>query len=342
MGVKCTVPIYQDSDSSKVNALIELANECRYYQPDDLIRINKQALDLSKKTDYQYGEALALKGIANYYYDNAQYDSALFYLEKAERIFVGLDEKEELMDIFGMYCYLCVAQGEYNKAIESGLRALKSADDIGGREGVLNANSFIGYVYFSIGDLDESLEHYFAALAIAMEEPENNAKIASLKSDIARIYGEMKEYEQAKKYYTEAAELLETETDPYLTGIARLNVAESLNCEERYNEAIKEYVNSYLIISGLNDQSTTSRILSRIIKVYINGMISGLSMNNAKLSINEAGFENIETFYSKQLPYLKNQATGMSLLFVFNHYPVYIFPQPGILRHLRQINALSH
>jgi signal transduction histidine kinase/ActR/RegA family two-component response regulator len=287
-------PVFFDSDTSRINTLIELANECRFYYPDDLMRYNKEALDLSQKTEYQYGEALALKGIADYYYHNSRYDSAMIYLEKAELIFKKLEKTEELMDIIGMYCYMCVAQGEYNKALESGLRALRSADDLGGHHELLDANSFLGYVYCSIGDYEKSLEHYFAALAMAIEEKDNNAQIASLKSELARVYEKMEKRSLAIEYYNDAARLLKNEPDAYLQGIARLNQAESLYCQGFYGSALETFFASYSAIRGLNDHRTSTRILSRIGTVYPQFAKNDGDLRPVDALIRNAGFDDIE------------------------------------------------
>ena len=85
----------ETEDSIRIQMMIELANECRYYFPEDIVRYNEEAFILSEEANYSLGSGLALKGLGNYYADKGNYDSAMRYYMKAELVFKKLGNKKQ-------------------------------------------------------------------------------------------------------------------------------------------------------------------------------------------------------------------------------------------------------
>ncbi len=180
-----------NNDTARVNILIEMADECRYNFPEDVKLFNDQALQLAQASDYSLGEGLASKGLGKYHYDIGQYDSAMYYYNRAEMIFRGMDDKKELSNVMADYCYVCVAQGEYNKALEAGLSSLQLAGEIGDQEELQRASAFLGFTYHSAGNKDEALQYLSNAVDIARERGDIEGT-ATILRDIAIVYDDDK------------------------------------------------------------------------------------------------------------------------------------------------------
>ncbi len=282
-----------NNDSLKIQMLLEMANECRYYAPDDLRRFNRQALLLSEKTNFSLGEGLALKGLGKYFYDLGKYDSAMYYYTEAELRFREIGDKKELSNIKADFCYVCVAKGEYNKALDAGLSALQLAEETGDKEVLQNAYAFIGFTYFSSGNTENALEYLMNGLEIA--EQRNDTKgIAFLKRDMAITYDESGEYDKAIKYYNESAELFRNLNDRRSLGIALFNIAEVYRCQDNLNEAIKSFHECFLIASELADNTGKNLVLINLANTYIEMFRKGNSMVVADEMIKQTGFQNID------------------------------------------------
>ena len=302
-----------ESDSSRMQILIEMANECRYYYPEDLRRYNQQALQLAEKNDYSLGEGLALKGMGKYFYDMGQYDSADYYYNRAELVFRGMDDKKELLNILADYCYVCVAQGEYNKALDAGLSALQMAEEIGNEPELQNANAFLGFTYHSSGDKEEALKYLFTGLEIAQNR--NDIKgVATIKRDIAIVYDDYKDYDLAIKYYSESADLLKQLNDNRSLGIAMFNIAEAYRCQGDFNNAIIGFYDSYQLVTKLNDVTGKTLLLLKLAKTYIDMQKNGLALIKANQIIHQAGYSDIDNLLMSSAKQLEKNNNKNDLL----------------------------
>jgi len=139
----------QYDDTTRVQELINLANECRYYYPESQAGYAREALEISKKTNYSLGEGLALKGLGKYFFEQGNYDSSLYYYTKAKLVFSNLGNNKELSNVIGDYCFLCINKGEYNKALEAGLTAMQIAQEMKDEEELQYTYAHLGYTYYS-------------------------------------------------------------------------------------------------------------------------------------------------------------------------------------------------
>src|SRR5680860_514356 len=67
--IKRSQPGFTTKDTLYIDLINALGNEMRFYNSDSLLKLSKQALDLSKSTDYKFGENKALLGLGDYYSD---------------------------------------------------------------------------------------------------------------------------------------------------------------------------------------------------------------------------------------------------------------------------------
>lgn len=316
-----------EDDSVRVQVLIDLAKECRYNDPEDLKRYNQEALKLSEKNEYTLGEGLALKGMGSYYFDRAEYDSAIYYFNRAELIFGNLGDNSELTDVIGSYCFLCVAQGEYNKAFEASLRALEIAEESKDEYNIEKAFTFIGFIYYSIGKQEEALVYYEQANKIAIKRNDLES-LSSIKSKMAMVYDRLGDYEAAIKLFNEASEIIKNAGNPQLISFAMFNKAESYRCQGNMKLAIETYFKSYKITSGLYDQVGKVLLLSRISYSYLDQLKKGYSMDQLDKLINTAGFNSIDHLLLSTIEKLESSNNKNDLIF-FHESLIELYKQRG-------------
>jgi serine phosphatase RsbU (regulator of sigma subunit)/Tfp pilus assembly protein PilF len=132
---------------------------------DDCLKLVTEAMEASQKTQYRKGEAKATITIAFYKWMKADYDSSLIYTYR------GADICKELKDWEGVgfatvvsgYCY--IGKGNYSKAYELLLEALKLVHDMPPSEGRGWTIYAHGVFHFETKNYDESIRFYSEALA---------------------------------------------------------------------------------------------------------------------------------------------------------------------------------
>lgn len=300
-------------DTSRVQELIDLANECRYYFPESQEGFVREALQISKETNYSLGEALALKALGNYFFELGNYDSSYKYYTQSKSILSSLGNKKELSNVFGDYCYLCINKGEYNKALEAGLTALQIAGQSKDIEQLQLTYSYLGYTYFSIKNMEEAA--YYLNLGLDIANTRNDLKgKARILSYLALVFEFQDNLERAAEYFSEAAHLLQNEVDKHSLGIAFFNLGESFRCQNENKKALQNYILSYSYLSRLNDQDTKTIILMRIAKVYIKMLQSGNLENETAILLQETGFANVDKLLSATCKKLKNSNNKDNML----------------------------
>lgn len=287
-----------DSDSTRIFILVELANECRFVFPEDARKHLDKAFDLSKKTKNYIGEGFALKGLGNYFLDIGIYDSALYYYSKSGKIFEEIGDKKSLSEIMGSTCFICVAKGELNKALDSGHQSLKIALESGDSKEIQKANGFIGYVYRLIGDADAAKEHLLRGIEIADQNNDLQSK-AALLSELARVYESIDQQQQAFVYYNEAYLIFRELDNLQAMAYANFYKGEIYRCRKEFNRAISQYAEAYKSFKTINDHFVKMRLVINLGKSYIALSTQGNSVYSASRQIELMGFNSIEEFLNK-------------------------------------------
>ncbi|HEY9113938.1 MAG TPA: histidine kinase dimerization/phospho-acceptor domain-containing protein, partial [Bacteroidales bacterium] len=287
----------QNDDTTRVQELINLANECRYYFPESQAGYAREALEISQKTNYSLGEGLALKGLGKYFFEQGNYDSSYYYYTKAKLVFSNLGNNKELSNVIGDYCFLCINKGEYNKALEAGLTVLQIAQEMKDEEELQYTYAYLGYTYYSLKNYDEAKYYLNLGLKLAENNSDNKA-IARILTYMALVCEKEDNNSEAVQNYLDAADLLTKEGDEHSLGIAYFNRGEAFRCQKKYDNALVEYLSSYKIVNQLNDQDGKNLLLLRIAKVYIEILQNGNNISAAKRVVREVGFTSIDVLLS--------------------------------------------
>lgn len=283
----------QNNDTARVRELIDLANECRYYFPESQAGYTREALEISKKTKYSLGEGLALKGLGNYFFEQGNYDSSFYYYTEAKSIFQKLGNNKELTNLIGDYCFLCINKGEYIKALEAGLTAFQIAEEMQDEEMLEYTSAYLGYTYYSMKNNEEAFAYLKAGLKLAKKRNDTN-RIARFLYYLALVEEDNGNIEKAIQNYKFAAELLGSNDDKRLRGIAAFTIAEAYRCEKMHDKAIQEYLNSYQIVNQFYDQDGKNLITLRIARVYLDMLRSGFDVTSINGMIQNASFLSID------------------------------------------------
>lgn len=216
---------YTKQDTARVNRLNELCNISPRLSNEDLEKYGNEALEISRRLDYSRGEGFALLTQARLQNIKNQYDSAeslilqaeniakatndelllvwVYYrlsaykqrediresarlLTKAEEIAIKLGDKRLLLLAQNEISSLSSTLGDYTKALDYGVEALKLAEDLDEPAIRYAALTNLSDVYILIGEYDKGNEYL-------QELIELNQQLGFSQSALARLYNSLGE-----------------------------------------------------------------------------------------------------------------------------------------------------
>ncbi|MGZ4090697.1 MAG: tetratricopeptide repeat protein, partial [Bacteroidia bacterium] len=230
-------------DTTKFNALYELAWDMIYSGTDSTYLLAKQASLLVKKnrdkknltkifnlfgayfqvkSDYsqaieyyqkslKIGEQLqdpdamlvAYSNIGALYIHLSQNKKGLEYQYKSLSIALKFNKRTKLGSIYNNLSLLSGNSGDHQKAIEYALKSLEIFTEFNDKNGICSVMGNLGNAYMSIKKTDQAFESFMTCYRLA-DEIDNPFEKSKAAVDIADIYLQRKDYKEANKYFSEA------------------------------------------------------------------------------------------------------------------------------------------
>jgi len=154
-------------DTNKVNSLIQLSKKVFESSPDDAIRYATEARNLAQKLQYLHGEAVAMKTIGIFYYNQGKYESAINFWTQAQGIYSSIHDETGVANIFSNLGAVYFDQGDDAKANEYYFEGLRSAEKINDTLRIVTLLGNIGAVYENKDNtLDKALEYFMKELPL--------------------------------------------------------------------------------------------------------------------------------------------------------------------------------
>ena len=249
----------------RVDVLNALADAYYSFAPVKSIIYGKDALSLSEKIKYKFGEAQALNYIGMGYDFLGDYDTALNYYMRGLRTFENLDEygySSMLNNIGTLYSEM----GDYQKALDYYEESRKSfADDDYYSMGVYLNN--IAEVYGIMGDNEKSLELYKESKDY-YEKAKDKSGIATALNNIADVYCFLEDYDEANKAGLESLKIFEEIDDQYGVSYALLTLGEINHKLKIYRKALHYLEKAKTLTRLIGNATLEKTAYEDLYKVY--------------------------------------------------------------------------
>jgi tetratricopeptide (TPR) repeat protein len=267
------------NDTTKVNHLLELVYLNDRSNPDSAFARCKEALALSEKLQWQKGIGLSCHKIASLHDAKGEYPLALQNYSRALKIWNELEQSKEvshemfniktrktrtLTNIGNDHAML----GNFPKALEYSLEALKLAKEIDNKH--LQANNFgnIGSVFNKQKEFEKALEYYFKALKI-YEGLRLKGGLAYCYIGIGNTYNDKKDYEQALEYYFRASKINEETGNKSYMAANFGNIGNAYSRQNKNDKALEYFEKALKIDEETGNKVGMAYRLSSIGSLYV-------------------------------------------------------------------------
>lgn len=231
--------------------------------------------------------------LGNYFLNIDSYKKALAYFEKANELFVSLNDKslEALSNarIAAVYLYLGEYQksldknqlaasyyfkenkskslaacygnigiaykrlGKFIEAIDYQNKSFKEEKKINNKEGMASCLNAIGNIYFSHGDYPLALKHYFESLKI-QEEANYKLGVANALSNIGLVFKKQGEYKKALDYSFKSLMVEKEMKNKQGVAISVANIGDIYFKMNDFVHAKEEFANALEIFTEIKDE----------------------------------------------------------------------------------------
>lgn len=294
-------------DTSKAKLLMSLCKE--YYQSDYDVSLKycKEALALSKKLNYQAGQADAAKMMGNIISDVGKFEEALKYYDTSFELYTELKDSSNMGYVLNNIAITQSDMGNYTEAIKIYLKGLVIAEKINDKrvlgklynnmglvyfyqkdyknalqkfkksfsfrneindlEGLATNYNNFGIVYEARNQFDSALFNYYKAYELA-EQTKNLSKKAAYLDNIGNVYQKKGQVDLAIQFNTKALKIREQIGDRIGIAVSSINVGANLIIEKKYNEAEKLFLRAIDITKEIGAKNTEKEAYNSISELY--------------------------------------------------------------------------
>jgi len=254
----------------------------------------KDAIDLWKQLELRRdigdsGLCAVYLQLANLFNGISEYEDALYYGRKAEKIAKTIEGDEGKNFLAGAFNILGLASretGDYPKAKEYHEKGLRISEELGDESDVAMALGNLGIVYQDMGELPKAEEHHKKALEID-EKIGNPLGMAQDLGNLGSVYFQMGDLPKAEEHHKKALEIDEKIGNPLgmaqdlgNLGSVYMLMGELPKAEEQFKKALEIYEkidnplgmanalgNLGLVYQGMGDLPKAEELFKRALEI---------------------------------------------------------------------------
>ncbi|NMM48509.1 adenylate/guanylate cyclase domain-containing protein [Marinigracilibium pacificum] len=255
-------------DSVKVNLMIELSKSIMMNEEfEESEQIANEALNLSKKIEYDLGKAYALKQLGILYYYQGKYGETYNYWTQSLEAFEKIDNAEGIANITNNLGSIYMSQGVYIKAMDYFLRSLSESEKIGNIYRITTSTLNVGNLYGEMKDYDKALTYFKRIKSTYLDELDDPQLESAYLMGMGEIYNKKNLPDSSRKYYLKALKITEG-TQDYTHNLNMLGKNEY--SVGNYEKAIEYLEKSYDIATEKNYPIDRVIALNRLGQSYTN------------------------------------------------------------------------
>ncbi len=249
-----------------------------------------------------------------------QKDSATFYWKKAKPIFEKNNIVHGVTLVNSAYASLALENGNHDLALQLTKKNINLRETDNDTISVGLSYSFMGIIYRQKGDFKLALDYCFKALKL-LDDPERQLEKADVLSEIARIEGDLANYDNAIKFHKEAATVYRAKNDKNFLAQSLSNLGDNYNRLEVYDKAEKTLNEALMLAREVTNPVIEGFALKQLGTTYMGLNQTEKSLNYLKQAMNvgekqDRVLDVIQASYLISQNYNGNNNTAMALKYV--------------------------
>jgi signal transduction histidine kinase len=229
---------YKQED--KIKTLIDLSQAYAVRNNDSCLLFGLSALELCDNESYEKDKMRILEIIADYYFHNENYESALIYYKKLQHLLKRWNNTSEIIKNIRQIGLSSFYIGRYDEAIELFMEGIDLARQSNDSLMLARNLQSMGTVYSGIGKSEEALRFYNHALRIN-QSIGNLEGEASILKNLGVIYATLSDYNEALKYYNQSMILSRQLNDSIAIGTTLNNLGSLFERKGDYDKSLTYY-----------------------------------------------------------------------------------------------------
>ncbi len=224
--------------------------------------------------------------IAEYYEQENNYDSAIFYYHKSFDFASLLNNNTRLANLYKSIGKMYWVKGEMGEALNRYKKSLSIAQSISDTSLTCILYNNIGTIYWGIADFDKALKFYYLSLSLRDSINDLEGKSLTL-NNIGLVYSEWGKDDEAFNYYKRASEICNNIDYTFGTAYTYYNLGNHYFKKQNFDSAIVSYnlaIKNYEILDKIIGISICYEKLGNIYEIW-GDYKSALSYYNKMLTI---------------------------------------------------------
>lgn len=246
------------------NEKTEIYNRLSSYfwfsNPDSAKFLSTQALNLSRKLNYRKGEGKSLNDIGVVFIIKNQNDSALYYLNEANTIFIEIKDTLNLANNFRAIADTYSQLKDNSKSQENYLKAFKLFENLKvDKDQIKDKNKLynillnnLGSFYIDIKNYQEAIKYFEVSLSNSTKNNELQGMCIS-NFNIGICYFYLKNVNKALENYKFAYSLALKTNNIKVQANSLQGIGEILFAQKKYKESLEYYNRTNILATQIND-----------------------------------------------------------------------------------------
>lgn len=266
-----------------------ISDSYKNYDVEKMQNFAKKALQLSTAKKLKIEEAIANQNMGVSQIILGNYDQAITYFDKSEKILLTLEKnkknQETLAKNYGSKGIVFSEQNQYAKALENDFKAVKIYENLNNKIQLSKIYNNIGVIYRSINDEENALQYFLKAYKIQKEN--NDAALGVSASNIGLIYINQEQLPKAEKFLNEALAEFQKNENPRALGELYNNFSHLYFKKNQLEKAKIALQNAEKTFNSIEDKFGLSDTYLFLSKIYLNenNFSSALSYSRKSLSL---------------------------------------------------------
>ncbi|MGZ3899084.1 MAG: SpoIIE family protein phosphatase [Bacteroidia bacterium] len=259
---------HKSEDTLKANILNDVAWEYSYFNPDTSVLFCHKAIALSRKLQYQNGEASALNTLGINYRSLILYDSSFYYFNKALNIRKAQKRQDKVIAVMLNIANIYNQQKDFSNCILKYKEIIALAHEGGYKEAELVASTNLADVYRDMGSYDKGMETLNRALALN-KMINDTIQAPYLYAALAQLQHEMGNSPLAVSSANKALKLLHGRKDLYLMISVTSNLGSFFQKMNQPDSALSVYLRATDFMNEVHDSIGLCIVSGNIAKLYL-------------------------------------------------------------------------